>query len=97
VARSPVDLIPGMTITVAVRPERIAIFADSVASSPANALRGELLDVSYRGGMSRYRVRLTFGAILEIARANAGDVPEPKVGQKVSLSIAPDACIFLEK
>ena len=97
VALSPVDLIPGMTVTIAVRPEKIAMSTDAASSSVANALRGELIEIGYRGGITNYTVKLTFGATLRVARTNASDAKPLKIGQKVSLSIAPDALIFLER
>lgn len=95
VATGTGDLVPGMTVTVAIRPERIALSAEAVAGTVANALRGELLEVSYRGGMSHYVVKSTFGAALRIARANNGELPPLQIGQRVSLTVAPDACIIL--
>jgi putrescine transport system ATP-binding protein len=99
VALTASELVPGMTITVAVRPEKIRISSDAASSAAGNALRGELLDIGYLGGMSIYTVRLTFGAILKITRANAEatDASALKIGQRVSLSIAPEACIVLER
>ena len=99
VALTPIDLVPGMTITVAVRPEKIRISGEAVTGAAGNALRGELVEASYLGGVSAYTVKLTFGAMLKVARANAdsGDRPGLKLGQKVSLSIAPEACVVLEK
>ena len=96
---SAADIVPGMTVSVAVRPEKIAVFADAAPTVPANAMRGELTDVGYRGNVSYYSVALTFGATLNVIRANlgAGDEVLFSKGQKVSLSIAPDAWILLER
>jgi len=99
VALTTSDVVPGMTITVAVRPEKIRISGDAASGAAGNALRGELIDAGYLGGVSVYTVKLSFGAILKITRANAevADATALKLGQRVSLSVAPEACFVLEK
>jgi len=99
VVRTTMDLVPGMTITVAVRPEKIRIFGDATSAPAANALRGELLAVGYLGGFSTFTVKLSFGAVLRVARANSdpADSAVLKAGQRVWLSIAPEGCFVLER
>jgi len=98
VARTSSELVPGMTITVAIRPEKIKIFGESASGAGGNALRGELIEIGYLGGTSVYTVRLTFGATVRVVRTNSETVEAPlRIGQRVSLSVAPEACIVLEK
>jgi putrescine transport system ATP-binding protein len=93
------DLVPGMTIMIAIRPEKIRISGEAASAAGGNALRGELIEIGYLGGTSVYTVRLTFGAVLRVVRTNSesGETSPLKIGQRVALSIAPDACIVLEK
>ena len=99
VALTKNDLVPGMTIVIAIRPEKIRISGEFASAAAGNALRGELIEIGYLGGTSTYTVRLTFGATLRVARSNVemGEASPLKIGQRVSLSIAPEACIVLEK
>jgi len=99
VALTKSDLVPGMTITIAIRPEKIRISGEAATGAGGNALRGELRDIGYLGQTSVYTVKLTFGAILRVVRSNleAGESSPLKIGQRVALSIAPEACIVLEK
>jgi putrescine transport system ATP-binding protein len=96
VALTSNELVPGMTITIAIRPEKIRISGDAASGAAANALRGELIETGYLGGVSVFTVKVTFGATLKITRANV-DATALRIGQRVSLSIAPEACIVLEK
>jgi putrescine transport system ATP-binding protein len=99
VALTKTDLVPGMTINIAIRPEKIQISGEAASGGGGNALRGELVEIGYLGGTSIYTVKLTFGATLRVARTNseASETSLLKIGQRVSLSIAPEACIVLEK
>ena len=98
VARTDSELVLGMTITVAIRPEKITISGEAASAAGGNALRGELLEVGYLGGTSVYTVRLTFGATVRVVRTNSEAAEASlKIGQRVSLSVAPEACIVLEK
>ena len=98
VALTKSDLVPGMTITIAIRPEKIRISGEAASGAGGNALRGELVEIGYLGGTSVYTVRLTFGAMVRVLRTNSETAEALlKVGQRVSLSVAPEACIVLEK
>ena len=99
VALTKNDLVPGMTIMIAIRPEKITISGEAASAAGGNALRGELVEIGYLGSTSIYTVKLTFGATLRVARSNveAREKSLLKIGQRVALSIAPDACIVLEK
>ncbi len=99
VALTKNDLVPGMTIMIAIRPEKITISGEAASAAGGNALRGELVEIGYLGSTSIYTVKLTFGATLRVARTNveAREKSLLKIGQRVALSIAPDACIVLEK
>ena len=71
VARTRSELVPGMTITVAIRPEKIRISGEAASGAGGNALRGELIEIGYLGGTSVYTVRLTFGATVRVVRTNS--------------------------
>ncbi len=99
VALTKNDLVPGMTITIAIRPEKIRISGEAASGAGGNALRGELVEIGYLGSSSVYTVRLTFGGILRVVQSNfeTADSSPLKIGQRVALSIAPEACVVLEK
>jgi putrescine transport system ATP-binding protein len=87
-----------MTITIAIRPEKIRISGEAATGAAGNALRGELVEIGYLGQTSVYSVKLTFGAVLRVVQSNLEATGSSlKVGQRVALSIAPEACIVLEK
>ncbi len=88
---------PAGTVTVAVRPEKVA-FADDVADGAAswNVLTGELADVIYLGTHTKYVVRLLHGATLAVHRQNGvlGEV-ERRVGDPARVVFDPEAATVL--
>jgi putrescine transport system ATP-binding protein len=99
VVSSTREAVIGMTVCVAIRPEKIRLSADAASGDLANALRGTIEDGVYRGGASLYRVKLTSGAVIHASAPNVVRAAAPifAVGQRVSLSISPDACVVLEQ
>ncbi|ETR78625.1 ABC transporter ATP-binding protein [Afipia sp. P52-10] len=91
--------VAGMTVPIAIRPEKIRLSAETASSELANALRGDVVDIDYLGGVSVYRIKLTSGAILRVTAANLvrSEAAFFAIGQHVSLSFPPDACIVLDK
>ena len=91
--------IAGMTVPLAIRPEKIRISSETASSELANALRGEIIEINYLGGVSVYQVRLPSGATIKVTAANLvrSETGFFSPGQRVSLSFSPDACIVLDR
>jgi putrescine transport system ATP-binding protein len=91
-------LASGQTITVAIRPEKIAISREEPTGS-GNALRGLVYDLGYFGKDSLYRVKLPTGTVLSVNSVNARRAGEnERVAQwedEVWLSFDPTSVILL--
>jgi putrescine transport system ATP-binding protein len=88
----------GDAVWVAVRPEKIAIAAE--AGWPAgDALRGEVVEIGYRGDASVYKVRLDSGLTLKATAANTRRTVTAPIGwnDRVTLSWAPDSGVVLTR
>jgi putrescine transport system ATP-binding protein len=91
-------------ICVAIRPEKIKLSrrapaSDRVHAGVMNSLEGVVIEVSYLGGLSVYKVKLDHGATLRAALANTArlDVDAYSVGQRVVAWFTPDDCVVLER
>ena len=97
-ARSGSNIWKGSMVSVAVRPEKIAISRTRPAEA-VNAVEGIVLDIGYFGKDSLYRVRLPSGAVVSVNNVNARRAAESeRVAQwddKVWLSFDPSAAILL--
>ena len=97
-ARSIPGLEPGAPITLAVRPEKIAISREKPVG--ANAFAGVVDDLGYFGKDSLYKVKLPSGMILSVNSVNARRVGEnERVADwedAVWLSFDPSAAILLK-
>ena len=97
-ARSIPGLEPGAPITLAVRPEKIAISREKPFG--ANAFAGVVDDLGYFGKDSLYKVKLPSGTILSVNSVNARRVGEnERVADwedAVWLSFDPSAAILLK-
>ncbi len=60
----------GMSVSVAVRPEKIALTRAAPAKSEFNAVQGTIKEMSYFGSFSVYQLALASGALLKISQAN---------------------------
>ena len=96
-ARDVASVMPGQTVTLAVRPEKIRIGRD-VPEGP-NTLQGSVRDLAYFGKDSLYRIALPTGALVQAHAVNARRGGE---GERVAdwddavwLSFDPDAAIVL--
>jgi putrescine transport system ATP-binding protein len=89
---------PGLKVSVAVRPEKIAI-SRSKPKSAGNAVEGVVRDLGYFGKDSLYRVVLPSGLLVSVNSVNARRAKESeRVAQwedKVWLSFAPSSAIVL--
>jgi putrescine transport system ATP-binding protein len=87
-------------VCVAIRPEKIRL-SHPAQDSPAavNAFTGVLTSTGFLGGVSVHSVKLDRGAVLQVALANAtrAVIDGFVVGQRVSLSFAPDDVVVLDR
>jgi putrescine transport system ATP-binding protein len=59
----------GMAVSVALRPEKIAL-SRSKPAGEHNAVQGEVKEIAYFGSFTVYHLRLGSGAMLKVSRAN---------------------------
>ena len=90
-----IDAAAGQKITLALRPEAFTVVNRS-APDAANTVKGTIEDTYFLGSVMRLRVCI--GA----QRVNADmfnnlNLQMPKIGQTVTLSFMPDACMIVEK
>jgi putrescine transport system ATP-binding protein len=60
----------GMAVSVALRPEKIALTREAPAEAGFNAVQGTVKELSYFGSFTVYHLALASGAKLKIAQAN---------------------------
>ncbi|MCX7889814.1 MAG: ABC transporter ATP-binding protein [Rhodobacteraceae bacterium] len=96
-ARAAAGLAAGQAVTVALRPEKIAISRDRPAA--ANAVEGTVQDLGYFGKDSLYRIRLATGKLVLVhavnARRTGADGRVADWEDRVWLSFDPEAAIVL--
>ena len=92
------------TVTVAIRPEKVKLSrrgpaSDAVNSQAINRLEGVVSDVGYLGGLTTYKVRLDFGAVVRSSMANTArlDRDAYRASQRVVAWFSPDDCVVLEQ
>jgi putrescine transport system ATP-binding protein len=88
-------------VCVAIRPEKIRLSLQS-AQHPENSVNtfaGRLTSAGFLGGVSVYSVALDHGAVLRVALPNATRATADgfSIGQRVSLSFAPDDVVVLDR
>jgi len=97
VANPIAGLQPGMSLTLALRPEKIAIARDKPAGQ--NAFPGVVEDLGYFGKDSLYKVRLKSGPVISVNSVNARRAAEAERlavwADEVWLSFDPAAAILL--
>lgn len=87
----------GQAVCIAVRPEKLSLSRD-LSSNDANARPAEVLDADYLGGLTRYRVKLAGGHVVQIVRANAaGGEAAFEAGQPVTVSFASGDAVVLTR
>ncbi len=82
----------GKGVSVAIRPEAISINGNS--GSLGNHLKGAVDDVSFLGSVVRVRVRLETQHV-NFDSFNNPNLKPPAIGQPVSLSFMPEACMVV--
>ncbi|HWQ12951.1 MAG TPA: ABC transporter ATP-binding protein [Roseiflexaceae bacterium] len=80
----------GGPLTLALRPEALAL-----DGTGANLLRGTVEDITFLGALVRVRVRLARHH-LHFDSFNSPHLAPPRVGEPVTLSFPPEACMVLE-
>jgi putrescine transport system ATP-binding protein len=60
----------GMSLAVALRPEKIALSRQAPADTRFNCVQGHIQDSAYFGAYSVYRLRTASGAVLKVSMAN---------------------------
>ena len=87
--------VPGDAMWLAIRPERVSLGA----SDAANRLSGVVVQRSYAGETLTHMVRLADGSMLRATAAlgQGLSAEQPAVGEAVTLSWQPDACIVLTR
>jgi putrescine transport system ATP-binding protein len=87
-------------VCVAIRPEKIRLsIATQGSPTDVNTFTGVLTSAGFLGGVSVYNVKLDQGAVLRVAIPNATRTAADNfaVGQRVSLSAAPDDVVVLDR
>jgi putrescine transport system ATP-binding protein len=104
VAAAPLEPVKKPLVFVAIRPEKVKLSRRGPASDTAgthsiNRLEGIVIDVSYLGGFTIYKVKLDSGAVLRSSMANTArlDVDAYSVTQRVVAWFTPDDCVVLEQ
>ncbi len=70
IAETSRQVTEGDSVSIAVRPEKIAISATK-PKSVANAFKGQVLDIAYLGNISTYHVELPGGQVIKAQTANS--------------------------
>jgi ABC-type Fe3+/spermidine/putrescine transport system ATPase subunit len=86
---------PAGPLLLAIRPERVRLGA----ADGENALQGVVVDRAYAGESLTHSVRLADGSVMRATRSLRDGLGESEaaIGNRVTLSWQPDACILLPK
>jgi putrescine transport system ATP-binding protein len=87
---------PGAAITVALRPEKIAL-GRAPGADGDNRHEGVVREITYLGGLSLYRVELPSGALLRVSLPNTARLAGPPFarGERVHLAWPAEAGVVL--
>ena len=104
VAAAPLEPAKKALVSVAIRPEKVKLSrrgpaSDTASTHTINRLEGIVIEVSYLGGFTTYKVKLDSGAVLRSSIANTArlDVDAYSVTQRVVAWFTPDDCVVLEQ
>ena len=91
------DVKPGQKVSLALRPEKLRLAAQSAGGRGENCVAGRVHDIAYLGDISLYRVALDDGAVMTASVANASRLADRSIGweDQVWLSWTPDAAVVL--
>jgi len=102
-AAGKINVEPGATVWVAVRPEKVRLARYEVGrheqAVAENGVAATVVDIGYLGDLSLYRLRTETGVALQAAIANSEPLIARGIGwnDKVWLSFAPEAAIVLTR
>jgi putrescine transport system ATP-binding protein len=87
----------GMTVWVALRPEKMQIATKAPPASDENSFAGRVDDIGYLGDVSLYKVKLDNGLLVKATTANRTRLIARPIGwgDRVWLSFAPEAGVVL--
>lgn len=93
--RSSEKMLPGMALTLAVRPEKVRLLAPGEQSP--NQIRGRIKEIAYLGGVSIYHAELSSGKRVQFTQSNVQALAEQPLSweQDVVLGWQPDSCSVL--
>jgi putrescine transport system ATP-binding protein len=104
IAAEPRQPLGKTTVYVAIRPEKVKLsrrgpVSDAANAIPMNRLEGVVIEVSYLGGLTTYKVKLDTGAVLRASMANTArlDMDAYNASQRVTAWFTPDDCVVLEQ
>ncbi len=85
----------GEAVTIAIRPEKIALSARAAIAT--NQARGRIRDMVYLGDWTALHVELADGTLLKVSQANAasGEAGRVMTGDEVTVSFAAGAAVAL--
>ncbi|HEX7126423.1 MAG TPA: ABC transporter ATP-binding protein [Thermodesulfobacteriota bacterium] len=92
-------LAPGRTLTLAARPEKLALALPQEAPAGRNALHGVIEHVTYLGMITEVRVRLATGDILDVVEQNStadGRRAARHVGDRVAVHWNPADTVVVD-
>ena len=86
-------LVPGMAVTVALRPEKVRVIHQLEADTP-NQLRGVIKEIAYLGDVSIYHVELASGKRVQFTQSNVQALAEQPLtwDEEVVLSWSANSC-----
>jgi putrescine transport system ATP-binding protein len=98
-AAASTEAMPGDTVWVALRPEKVRIAQEPPATAADNCVSGQVSNIGYLGDVSIYQVRLDNGFVIKAALANMTRLVERPIGwdDRVWLTWAPDAAVVLTR
>lgn len=86
-------LVPGMAVTVALRPEKVRVLSQLDADAP-NQLRGVIKEIAYLGDVSIYHVELAGGKRVQFTQSNVQALAEQPLtwDEEVLLGWSANSC-----
>ncbi|MFL5758067.1 MAG: ABC transporter ATP-binding protein [Chloroflexota bacterium] len=88
----PIESGPGSTVTLALRPESVSL-GNGINGS--NSLRGPIEDVTFLGSIVRIRMKPDAASTVALDTFNEPSFVPPAVGETVTVSFPPEACLVL--
>jgi len=98
-AASDLSAMPGASVALALRPEKVKITVRKPADADDNVARGVVTGIAYLGDLSIYQVTLDSGQVLRAARPNTTRFTDQPIAwdDRVYLSWTPEAGVVLTR